>query len=123
MRESHVAQIAAPTYRMWAEPETGGESYIPLAPSKRGKSLAVWAETGRRLGAVPSAAGNVFDMGRGVLRAPWGGGQHATPAFDYQRLASAMSGQGIDYQRLATVLSSAVSDRIAAAAWRGKRGI
>lgn len=35
---------------MWAEPETGGEAYIPLAASKRDRSVAVWEETGRRLG-------------------------------------------------------------------------
>ena len=48
--EDHVAQIApAGTMRVWAEPETGGEAYIPLAASKRARSLAIWEETGRRL--------------------------------------------------------------------------
>jgi hypothetical protein len=37
--------------RVWAEPETGGESYIPHAASKRGKSLDIWRQTGRILGA------------------------------------------------------------------------
>jgi hypothetical protein len=36
---------------VWAEPETGGEAYIPLAQSKRARSMAIWRETGRRLGA------------------------------------------------------------------------
>lgn len=50
MNESHVAQIApAGAMRVWAEPETGGEAYIPLASSKRTRSLAIWEETGRRL--------------------------------------------------------------------------
>lgn len=50
--EDHTAQIApAGAWRVWAEPETGGEAYIPLAPSKRERSLAIWHETGRRLGA------------------------------------------------------------------------
>lgn len=49
--ENHVAQIArAGSYRVWAEPETGGEAYIPLSPAKRARSLAIWEETGRRLG-------------------------------------------------------------------------
>lgn len=51
--ESHVAQIAGPSthsLRVWAEPETGGEAYIPLAASKRTRSVAIWQETGRRLG-------------------------------------------------------------------------
>lgn len=51
LREQHVAQIApAGAWRVWAEPETGGEAYIPLASSKRTRSLEIWRETGRRLG-------------------------------------------------------------------------
>lgn len=37
--EDHVAQIApAGAFRVWAEPETGGEGYIPLARGKRRRS-------------------------------------------------------------------------------------
>ena len=50
-REHHVAQIApANTIRMWAEPETGGEAYIPLAPSKRGRSTAILDDVASRFG-------------------------------------------------------------------------
>ena len=60
IRENHVAQIApAGSWRVWAEPETGGEAYIPFAPSKRARSLDVWAETGSRLGVAGFAAGAV----------------------------------------------------------------
>ncbi|MFD8488619.1 hypothetical protein [Streptomyces sp. NPDC059712] len=56
MRENHVAQIApAGQYRVWAEQETGGESYIPLAPSKRGRSRRITEETVRRLGGDPAS--------------------------------------------------------------------
>jgi hypothetical protein len=49
--ESHVAQIApAGAMRLWAEPETGGEAYIPLAKSKRTRSLAILDETSKALG-------------------------------------------------------------------------
>ena len=52
--ENHTAQIAysSPQYpvRVWAEGETGGEAYIPLAVSKRTRSTAIWKETGKRLG-------------------------------------------------------------------------
>ncbi|WP_207842610.1 phage tail tape measure protein [Williamsia soli] len=49
--EDHQAEIARPgDYRVWAEPETGGEGYVPLAMSKRPRSLRIWAEIGRRLG-------------------------------------------------------------------------
>ncbi len=60
MRENHVAEIApAGAWRVWAEPETGGESYIPLAPEKRARSLDIWAETGKRLGVQGFANGGV----------------------------------------------------------------
>jgi TP901 family phage tail tape measure protein len=57
--EHHVAQMArAGEYRVWAEPETGGEAYIPLSPSKRATSIPVLAETAQRLGfgLVPAGA-------------------------------------------------------------------
>jgi TP901 family phage tail tape measure protein len=51
MREDHVAQIAkAGAWRVWAEDETGGEAYIPLAQSKRPRSRQIAAETVKRLG-------------------------------------------------------------------------
>ncbi|MCL8016967.1 hypothetical protein [Streptomyces sp. AS02] len=65
--ENHVAQFArAGSWRMWAEPETGGEAYIPLAMSKRVRSRAIAEETVRRLGGDPKAIqwnadGNVTD--------------------------------------------------------------
>jgi tape measure domain-containing protein len=38
----HLAHIAAAgTMRVFAEPETGGEAYIPLSPSKRGRSTEI----------------------------------------------------------------------------------
>ena len=44
--ERHVAQMApAGITRVWNEPETLGESYIPHAPSKRYRSMAVLGET------------------------------------------------------------------------------
>ncbi|WP_051777663.1 hypothetical protein [Streptomyces violaceorubidus] len=56
MRENHVAQIApAGAWRVWAEPSTGGESYIPLSPSKRPRSRAIAEETVRRLGGDPAS--------------------------------------------------------------------
>jgi len=57
--ERHVAQIAkAGTMRVWAEPETEGEGYIPLAQSKRGRSTAILADIADRFGyqLVPAGA-------------------------------------------------------------------
>lgn len=34
----------------WAEPETGGEAYIPLAESKRGRSTSILGEVAQRFG-------------------------------------------------------------------------
>jgi TP901 family phage tail tape measure protein len=50
--EKHVAQIARPQgpFRVWAEPETGGEAYIPLALSKRARSKAILAKTAQIMG-------------------------------------------------------------------------
>ncbi|MFE2346131.1 phage tail tape measure protein [Kitasatospora cineracea] len=49
--ERHVAQIApAGSWRVWAEPETGGEGYIPLAASKRTRSKEILSEIARRFG-------------------------------------------------------------------------
>jgi hypothetical protein len=51
MRENHVAQIApAGAWRVWAEEETGGEAYIPLARSKRSRSRKIAAQAVRMLG-------------------------------------------------------------------------
>ncbi|WP_431770883.1 phage tail tape measure protein [Streptomyces cucumeris] len=50
-RERHVAQIApAGSYRIWAEQETGGEAYVPMATSKRGRSKAIVEEVVDRFG-------------------------------------------------------------------------
>ncbi len=52
LREQHVAQIAPRgAWRVWAEPETGGEAYIPLAASKRARSKEILAEVAHRFGA------------------------------------------------------------------------
>jgi len=49
--ENHVAQIAkAGSMRVWAEPETEGEGYIPLAQSKRVRSTAILADIADRFG-------------------------------------------------------------------------
>ncbi len=49
--ENHVAQIARPgEWRVWAEPETGGEAYIPLSPSKRSRSTAILEDVAQRFG-------------------------------------------------------------------------
>lgn len=50
--ESHVAQIAkgSTAVRIWAEPETGGEAYIPLSPAKRGRSMKILSDVAEHFG-------------------------------------------------------------------------
>ncbi len=90
--ENHVAQIApAGAMRLWAEPETGGESYIPLSPAKRTRSLAIWRETGRRLGvagfadgatAASGSASGTDGLARSIARALQGLGIRIVGAVD-----------------------------------------
>ncbi len=49
--ENHVAQIApAGAYRIWAEKETGGEAYIPLAERKRARSTQILRQVANEFG-------------------------------------------------------------------------
>lgn len=71
--ENHVAQIApAGTWRVWAEPETGGEAYIPLAPAKRDRSMDILEDVAHRFGArvVPQADGSVLTAPTVAASAP-----------------------------------------------------
>jgi phage tail tape measure protein, TP901 family, core region len=53
LRERHVAQVAPRgAWRVWAEPETGGEAYIPLAASKRARSKEILGQVAHRFGAT-----------------------------------------------------------------------
>ncbi|NUS16307.1 MAG: phage tail tape measure protein [Streptomyces sp.] len=74
--ERHVAQIApAGAMRLWAEPETGGEAYIPLSPAKRARSTAILGQVATGFGyrlvparMVAAAAGPVtsYDQSRSI---------------------------------------------------------
>ncbi|MFG2143677.1 phage tail tape measure protein [Streptomyces sp. NPDC048696] len=51
VRENHVAQIAQPgDWRVWAEPETHGEAYIPFASGKRARSKLILDQVAKRFG-------------------------------------------------------------------------
>lgn len=49
----------------WAESETEGEAFIPLAASKRQRSRKIWAETGRRLGIDIDGLGDIASFANG----------------------------------------------------------
>lgn len=62
MPTNAIIQAAKPGLVQWAEPSTHGEAFIPLALSKRARSLEIWKETGKRLNAfdvTPFAHGAV----------------------------------------------------------------
>ncbi|OOL31854.1 hypothetical protein GQ85_10995 [Rhodococcus rhodochrous] len=64
--EDHAAQIApAGAMRLWAEPETGGEAYIPLGAGKRGRSTGILSTVAGRFGyrLVPMADGGLTGFG------------------------------------------------------------
>ena len=48
--EDHVAQYSGGSLRIWGEPETGGEAYIPLAAAKRGRSRLLASDVVARMG-------------------------------------------------------------------------
>lgn len=84
--ENHVAQIApAGAWRVWAEPETGGEAYIPLAPSKRDRSEKILAEVAAHFGriVIPAQATSYASGGTHAVsttaQAPAGAGAPAAP--------------------------------------------
>lgn len=74
--ENHVAQIApAGAWRIWAEDETGGEAYIPLALSKRARSLEILEDVAQRFGRVTVPTGvRSFADGGTTTRTPASGG-------------------------------------------------
>jgi len=64
--EQHIAQVARPgEWRVWAEPETGGEAYIPLSPSKRSRSTAILGSVASSFGfgLIPAADGTILNGG------------------------------------------------------------
>lgn len=118
--ENHVAQIApAGSWRVWAEPETMGEAYIPFAPSKRVRSRAIVEETVRRLGGDPAAIawnadGNVtdwrYDPATGSLYSPSDAGAAG-------RKTRKVKGKEVEYFSLGAVESKLRSASKATRAW------
>lgn len=80
--EGHVAQVApAGSWRLWAEPETGGEAYIPLGMSKRGRSTALLGQVASQFGygLIPMANGGLWGGASSS-----GGTGHSGPMFDVE---------------------------------------
>jgi hypothetical protein len=80
--ERHVAQLAMPGTRVWAEPETGGEAYIPLAPTKRSRSEEILSQVADRFGGAfvkHQPAGSMRVAGGDGASAGRGGGVSIGP--------------------------------------------
>ncbi|WP_108934626.1 hypothetical protein [Streptomyces ardesiacus] len=73
--ERHIAQIGRPgEIRVWNEPETQGEAYIPLSPAKRKRSEAILERVAQMFG------GQVVYFAEGALRQYASGGVRSTAA-------------------------------------------
>ncbi|MFF1600833.1 hypothetical protein ACFVYV_25545 [Streptomyces mirabilis] len=84
--EQHIAQIAqAGEMRLWAEPETGGEAYIPLAPGKRRRSEAILDRVAEMFG------GRVVYFANGAMRQYAQGGVRTRASTVRQRAAAAQA--------------------------------
>lgn len=106
-RERHVAQIASGnTRRVWAEPETGGEAYIPLALSKRKRSLDIWMATGKRLGAIENYANGGISQSAIRLTGSGGGINISVSAGAIRADVSAAIGANPDH--LAALIGDAI---------------
>lgn len=70
VRENHVAQIAdAGSMRVWAEPETGGEGYVPLSIGKRARSEMILGQIAHRFGMrlEKFEDGGIVEAMRGII--------------------------------------------------------
>jgi hypothetical protein len=74
--EHHVAQMAkGGTWRLWAEPETGGEAYIPLhhgRPTKRDLAILDRVATMFGYATVPMDRGGFYDVRPGRMQSAAG---------------------------------------------------
>ncbi|WP_097865817.1 hypothetical protein [Streptomyces sp. rh34] len=127
--ENHVAQIApAGAMRVWAEPETGGEGYVPFSPSKRPRSRAITEEIVRRLGGDPAAIqwnadGNVtdwrYDPASGSLYSPTDAGQagHKTKKVKVKGKNGKTTTKDVEYFSLAAVEKQLKANSKATRVW------
>ncbi|MFJ6238894.1 hypothetical protein ACIQH0_32985 [Streptomyces griseus] len=127
--ENHVAQIApAGAMRVWAEPETMGEGYVPFAPSKRPRSRAITEEIVRRLGGDPAAIqwnaeGSVtdwrYDPTSGSLYSPTDAGQagHKTKKVKVKGKGGKTTTKEVEYFSLAAVEKQLKANSKATQVW------
>jgi hypothetical protein len=85
-----IAQTQPGRVRVFAEPETGGEAYIPLAnDGRRPRAKAILSETARRLGGVATFDEGGFAAGD-VISARYSRPARASRSSDVAKLAAAV---------------------------------
>jgi hypothetical protein len=117
--ENHVAQITGGgPARVWSEPETGGEAYIPLAESKRARSTDILGAVADRFGYQLIRANAMrFAHGGVVIPATQASGS-AIPAVSGDFTGALY----LDTGQFLGVVRGTVDDRLSEAAQRARVG-
>ncbi|MEV0994666.1 hypothetical protein [Nonomuraea sp. NPDC050202] len=111
--EHHVAQIAGPGItRVWNEPETGGEAYIPLAMSKRGRSEEILSEVAEKFG---GRFYRTMPVSRSAVSAGGGGMYRPAPVYNITVHGGMDSGPEIGRRVVSAIQEY---ERGSGAAWR-----
>lgn len=100
-REHHAAQIVpAGSWRVFGEPETEGEAYIPLAASKRSRSTSILAEVADRFGYELVRRFADGDVVGGMSAAPqWASAAPVARGREVALTIAPQFAQGVDYQQ------------------------
>ncbi|CAN5425005.1 hypothetical protein BH09ACT9_BH09ACT9_00740 [soil metagenome] len=104
--ENHIAQFArAGEARVWAEPETGGEWYLPDSPAKRARSVMIAQNMLARWGyqMIPNGGQSFGDGGQSGIQAP------ATPGLTWTG-DIVIEGAGKDAPALSKMIRGEVND-------------
>lgn len=106
LSENHTAQIArrGSPIRIWAEPETHGEAYIPLARSKRNRSAKILKETANIMGY------NISPRANGSVDKSSSSGD--TPQYQFNITQNINTDGNINTDSLARILSRDIANRI-----------
>lgn len=125
--ERHDAQISR-HLRVWSEPETGGEAYIPLAASKRPRSVDVLSQVAGRFGlrVTRMADGGVLDgdLNLSDYLSRWGEATDPASAADVaaaKKNRAAQAAQASAAQRALTKAKRSRDDKIHDAVTRVRR--
>lgn len=110
--ENHVAQIAAAgANRLWAEPETGGEAYIPLSLSKRARSLGILSTVAAQFGYQLASPGGTSALYSAYSSAPTGGSSNAAQSgLDAMTVARMLADRPIQLVVDGRVLATSVNN-------------